>query len=211
MAATIARSATNLMTIRLTPLYEPLACHEGGSELGEMLAGEEYVNISGTSKKLCVNHNAYPVTVLEGSRGPVYGKSLSQLLEIGMNTLLAIVIPSNGDAIGSTSMSFSVNMDLAMQMVELSELQIVTKVHMVSAAVIKILGLPLSSSQPNEHYCGFEIPLAEQKVGHILYVEIVESLYIQAVDNETMVEEYVHPDPDLFQHEVESAHLIPLL
>ena len=129
MAATIARSATNLMTIRLTPLYEPLACHEGGSELGEMLAGEEYVNISGTSKKLCVNHNAYPVTVLEGSRGPVYGKSLSQLLEIGMNTLLAIVIPSNGDAIGSTSMSFSVNMDLAVQIMELSELQIITKVH----------------------------------------------------------------------------------
>lgn len=196
-----------LMTIRLTPLYEPLACHEGGSELGEMLAGEEYVNISGTSRKRCENHNAYPITVREGSQGPVYWKNHSQLVEIGMNTLPTIVIPSNGEAIGSTSMSFSVNMDLAMQMMELSELQIVTKVYMVSTAEIKILGLPLSSSQPKEQYCGFEIRLAEQKVGHILCAETVESLYIQGVDNETMVVEYVHLDPDLLQHEARKKNL----
>jgi len=192
---------TMLMIIRLTPLYEPLACHEGGSELGEMIAGEENINISGTSKKRCENFNAYPITVREGASGPVYWKNGTKLVEIGKNHLPTIVIPASGEAIGSTSMSFSLGVDLAMEIMENPVLQIVAKVMMVSEAEIRILGLPLKSEQPKEQFCGFEIRMAEQKVGHILCAETVESLYIQGVDNETDVVEYVHLDPAALNHE----------
>jgi len=182
------------LLLRLTPIFTPLACDDKGADLGPVTPGLQFVNMTGDARKFCTNDNKYDVSMSEKEPGPVYWRNGTDLIPLGQTKSSDTFIAARGGtAMVKPKMLISVPVDMAMGLLEMPVMQLITEMRLISTAHISILGFTVKLPQPVNTFCGFEVRLATQKVGHIVCAGSIEELNILGVDDETVVVDHLGP------------------
>jgi len=187
---------TGVTLAKYTPLYEPLACEELHSALGDPQMDADWVNVSGIMTKRCRNPNHYGVEVSQLGRGEVFVlQGNDTLLPVGSCVVPDVTFPTGGAAVGESRMSIVVPMAEAGTLLAAPTLRVVSKIRVRSAAELRFFGVGIRSGEDKDEVCGFEVTLATKKVGPSACAASLEELAIPDVGAAPQVR-LVHMQPE---------------